>query len=143
MTGLIERVKIDEGYRRHPYRCPAGVLTIGYGRNIDKDSGGKGIDETEASILLRNDLAAAEIDMINLFPGWLVFGQVRRAALLNMRFQLGGRGIRKFVKMIAAINKGSWIMAAREATLSRWAAQTPERAYRVAMEIRDGVDLSG
>ena len=142
MTDPVERLKLDEGYRRHPYRCSAGALTIGYGRNIDPDHGGQGIDEPEASFLLRNNLAAAEIDMRSIFPDWRNIGMVRQAALLNMRFQLGATGFRGFRLMIRHANAGQWIRAAREATLSKWARQVPERAYRVAMEIRDGVSLS-
>ena len=29
---LVEKVKEFEGFRKNAYRCPAGVLTIGYGR---------------------------------------------------------------------------------------------------------------
>ena len=29
---LVEKVKEFEGFRKTAYRCPAGVLTIGYGR---------------------------------------------------------------------------------------------------------------
>ena len=141
MTDPVERIKLDEGYRRYPYRCSEGVLTIGYGRNIDPDHGGQGLDEIEASFLLRNNLSSAEIDLKSIFPGWRDIGYVRQAALLNMRFQLGASGFRGFRLMIRHANDGQWIRAAREATLSKWARQTPERAYRVAMEIRDGVAL--
>ena len=30
-----EQLKQDEGWRLKPYRCTAGKLTIGYGRNIE------------------------------------------------------------------------------------------------------------
>ena len=37
---LLERIKKQlvrhEGLRLKPYRCTAGKLTIGYGRNLDK-----------------------------------------------------------------------------------------------------------
>ena len=31
----IELIKYHEKYRRFPYRCTAGKLTIGYGWNLD------------------------------------------------------------------------------------------------------------
>ncbi len=141
MTSLIDQVKADEGYRRYPYHCSEGVLTIGYGRNIDENGGGAGLAESEAALLLCNDLAVAESDLLRLFDGWAEFGLVRQSALINMRFQLGAGGFRTFRNMIRHVNAGHWLRAAREATQSRWAIQTPERAYRVAMEIRDGVSL--
>lgn len=142
MTSTIEQLKADEGFRQHPYRCTAGALTIGYGRNIDPDKGGKGISEGEASIMLRHDLIEAEDDLADVFPDWSSIDLVRRGALLNMRFQLGPHRFRGFKNMIAAARRGYWIIAAREASNSLWARQTPERAYRVAMELRDGVALT-
>ena len=32
----IELIKYHEKYRRFPYRCTAGKLTIGYGWNLDE-----------------------------------------------------------------------------------------------------------
>ena len=142
MIDVIEQVKRDEGYRRYPYRCSAGVLTIGYGRNIDEEHGGEGLSEPESGILLRNNLAAVESDLGQIFPGWAEFGLVRQSALLNMRYQLGPGGFRGFRKMITHINDGRWLQAGWEAMQSKWAVQTPRRAHRVAEEIRDGVALS-
>ena len=45
-----------EGLRLKPYRCSAGKLTIGYGRNLED----VGIDEKEASMMFERDWAQAE-----------------------------------------------------------------------------------
>lgn len=139
---LNERVKADEGYNPYPYRCSQGVLTIGYGRNIDKEHGGGGISEDEASFMLRNDLGDAELDLRKIFEKWADFGIVRQSALVNMRFQLGPGGFRSFKRMIWQIRHGNWQLAAREAMDSLWASQTPERAWRIAEELRSGIDLT-
>ena len=136
---LFERIKRDEGFRRHGYRDHLGVLTIGYGRNIDAEAGGPGITESEASILLARDLDGAERDLQLIFPRWAEFNQVRQQALVNMRFQLGPTRFRSFRRMIRAINAGRWVLASQEALDSRWAGQTPGRAYRIARELRTGV----
>ena len=141
MTEPVEQIKRDEGFRSHAYRCSQGVLTIGYGRNIDPDGGGKGITEGEASLLLRHDLIEAEADLATLLHNWHQIDPVRRGALLNMRFQLGPHRLRGFVRMLTAVRAGSWRRAALEATDSLWARQTPNRAYRVAKELRDGISL--
>lgn len=44
----------DEGFRSKPYKCTAGKLTIGVGRNIEDN----GITEDEAMYLLENDIAS-------------------------------------------------------------------------------------
>ena len=141
MTELFEQIKQDEGFRRHPYECTAGALTIGYGRNIDPDHGGPGISEDEAHHMLRNDLAAAEIDLRGVFPNWKTIGLVRQNALVNMRFNLGPNRFRGFTNMIAAINRGAWGMAGFEARDSRWFHQVGQRAVRIAQEIETGVSL--
>ena len=32
---VMNQLVMDEGLRLKPYRCPAGKLTIGVGRNLD------------------------------------------------------------------------------------------------------------
>jgi lysozyme len=53
---LMNRIKAQlvryEGLRLKPYRCTAGKLTIGIGRNLDDC----GISQTEAYVLLENDI---------------------------------------------------------------------------------------
>ena len=54
-ANLLERMKEQllrhEGLRLKPYRCTAGKLTIGIGRNLDDC----GISQKEAYALLDND----------------------------------------------------------------------------------------
>ena len=137
---LATRLRKDEGLRLHVYRCPAGRWTIGYGRNVDPN-GGKGITKIEAEILLHNDVVEVEKDLRQAFPGWDEFDQVRQLALANMRYQLGPGGFRGFKKMIAFAKRQEWMRAFGEALDSRWAVQDPNRAQRVARELRDGVIL--
>lgn len=139
---LADQIMADEGYVRYAYICPAGDLTIGYGRNISEN--GPGISETEARILLGHDLAECDVDMGRLFTWdfWTTLDMVRRNALTNMRYQLGPAGFRGFRNMIAAIKHKQWGLAAQHALDSRWAVQTPRRAQRIAEELRDGVALS-
>lgn len=131
--------------------CPAGKLTIGYGRNIDP-AGGKGLSEAEARFNLRNDVLEARSDCEGLIgPLWEDIDEVRQGALAGMRFQLGPVKFRRFRKMLAAIPDavltGDWAKVADEAWDSVWSGQrpgrpgaaTPERAARVTQEIRSGV----
>lgn len=57
---LLERIKEQlvkhESLRLKPYRCPAGKLTIGYGRNLDDN----GITKAEAYELLSNHIRSCE-----------------------------------------------------------------------------------
>ena len=55
----IELIKRFEGCRLEAYRCPAGVLTIGYGHTGNVNQGQR-ITQADADRLLREDAAKIE-----------------------------------------------------------------------------------
>ena len=124
-----------EGLRLFPYWDTASPprITIGYGRNLED----KGITEAEAEILLAHDIEEA-IQDVSKFSFWSHLSQTRKAALINMRFQLGPSGIRKFKKMLAALHELDFVKAANEMLYSQWAKQTPGRAREVSQMMRKG-----
>ena len=131
---LRRQLIVHEGYRRTPYHCTAGILTIGIGRNLDD----VGIDREEARYLLDRDIARATDDLASF--GWFhVLDVIRQRALIDMRFQLGPSRFRGFAKMIAALARQDYAMAAAEALDSKWARfDTPGRAQTVAAMLRTG-----
>lgn len=140
MTGddLINQLKRHEGFRSKPYRCTAGKLTIGIGRNLDD----KGISEDEAYIMLLSDISDATNDLIKAKPQvWerLNDDSVRQCVLINMTFNLGISRLLKFKKMWAAIEAGDYAEAADEMLDSRWAAQVGERALELSDMMRTGI----
>lgn len=58
----IELIKKHEGLRLAAYLCPAGIPTIGYGHTKGVKLG-QVISEEEAEQLLREDLAASEMEV--------------------------------------------------------------------------------
>lgn len=130
-------LKEDEGFSPTVYKCTAGKWTIGYGRNVDPD-GGKGLLESEAQVLLANDITEYEDDLKRVFPAWDSFSLRRKSALLNLRFQLGPARFRGFRKMIAAIEVGDWDKASAELIDSSVQHQTPRRNSRRANELKQG-----
>ena len=137
---LVDRIIKDEGFSAFAYTCPVGRTTVGYGRNIDRQ-GGKGLTEVEARMLLHNDLIECDNDLSDLFGAqfWKGLDAVRRYALINMRFNLGPAGFRSFENAIEAIRHRRWSQAGAEILDSRYAAQVPSRANRIAFEIIDGI----
>lgn len=121
-----------KGGRHYPYRDTMGKLTIGYGRCLDDI----GISEDEALALLEHDLIAAENAVESLSLGEL--GDARRAALVDMAFNLGAAGLGKFKLMLEALRQGKWDLAAVEALDSDWADQVGKRAEEIARIIRTG-----
>lgn len=132
-NNLINWLKRDEGFAAFPYSCPAGQLTIGYGRNLEK----RGITQKEALFLLENDMDDFYRQLLNL-DWFITLPPGVQDALINMTFNLGFIGLLKFKKMIAALENKDYATAAREALDSLWARQVPARAKRVAVQIRAG-----
>lgn len=132
-TELIESIKRHEGLKLNPYRCTAGKLTIGYGRNLEDE----GISQREAEILLKNDIAKSFEDARSLdyFDG-LSFE--RQNVIVEMVFNMGLPRVRMFRKMAAAIHQGDFNEAARQMINSKWAEQVKHRATELAVKMKRG-----
>ena len=134
---LTDLIKKHEGFRSSPYRCSAGKITIGWGRNLDD----VGITEQEAEMLLQNDIKRAEDDLQTIFQADFLFSALtydRYSVLVNMMFNLGLTRFKGFKKFIAAINEKDWQRAAHEMLDSRWAKQVKTRAYELARMMEKG-----
>jgi lysozyme len=124
----------DEGLRLKPYRCTAGKLTIGIGRNLDD----VGISREEAETLLDHDIAALTADFDRALPWWRGLSEARQRGLVNMGINLGLPRLLGFRRMLAALERGEFATAAAQALDSTWATQVGARAQRIAALIRQG-----
>lgn len=122
----------DEALKLKPYRCSAGKLSIGVGRNLDD----VGISEAEAMFLLGTDIAGVLADLDRNLPGWRNLPEAVRLAIANMCFNMGWPRLALFKGMWAALDAGDWDKAADEALDSLWARQVGARAVRIADLIR-------
>ena len=125
---LIESLKRDEGFRKFPYRCPAGKLTIGYGFNLDDE----GIDEDIADFWLIYKVKKFEAELAKNFPTYRVLDAARQDVLCNMAYNLGISRFMGFRQMLAAIERNDYVTAAKEMLNSSWAQQVGFRAQRLA-----------
>ena len=130
---LIDSVKEGEGLRLKPYRCTAGKLSIGYGRNLDD----VGITKDEAELLLKNDLEKAEKEA-EKFPVYSKLNQARKDVLIEMVFNMGYSRLSGFKKMFEALEKGDYDEAANQMLDSAWHKQVGKRAERLAYFMRIG-----
>lgn len=135
---LLARLIADEGEVLHAYECPAGYLTIGVGRLIDKRRGG-GITQEESRYLLRNDIRRIVSQCESRFDWWDLLDHVRQQAIVCMAFQLGVNGVANFRKMVAAIKVRDFAEAARQMIDSNWHQQARARCERMAEIMRTGV----
>lgn len=137
---VIAELTRDESLKLKPYRCPAGKLTIGVGRNLEAN----GISLGEAEIMLRNDIEGVAIGLDKEIPWWRNLSEVRQRVLVNMAFNLGVDGLLPggknpgFPNTIKLIEAGQYLEAAQAMLASKWAKQVGPRAIRLAAMMRDG-----
>ncbi len=106
--------KVDPG-RAHPYICPAGYWTIGFGHLCDPKH--PPITEKEAGAYLRADLATALSATLRYCPVLAAETEGRLAAIVDFTFNLGA-GRLQTSTLRRRINQGDWASAAGE--LRRW-----------------------
>lgn len=137
MTDELRRQLIrHEGLELKPYRCTAGKLTIGVGRNIED----VGISRDEALMLLENDIRECHADLYRIFPAFHGIAPGRQYALVDLRFNLGPSRFRTFRRMIAAVQAKDWDAAADELIDSRWWHQVQDdRKTTLHRQLKDGV----
>ena len=134
---LREQLKRDEGVVRHAYTDSLGFTTIGVGRLIDMRRGG-GLSPDEIDYLLDNDIKEKTAQVLAALPWASKLNEPRFAVLVNMAFQMGIGGLLRFHRTLGSIEDGQYFEAAVEMLESTWAKQTPERANRLATQMKTG-----
>lgn len=130
---LVEQLKKHEGFRAYAYTDTTGHKTIGYGFNIDA-----GISERSAEALLQSQLAELWLQCNQEFHAWWWrLSRARQGVILNMAFNLGINGLKKFKKMLNAIAEGDDEAVVNEMLDSKWAHQVKGRAWELADQWRD------
>lgn len=150
MHEAIERLIVHEGLKKKPYKCPAGYLTIGVGRNVETNPITEEekkvigdwehvITENGAKYLLKNDIIKAHKNCKKFIECYKELDDERQYALLDMCFNLGIIGLLKFRKMLYAMSIGDYKGAAKECLNSKYAKEVGKRAIRIAKTIEKGV----
>lgn len=131
LARVVAMLQEEEGFRAHPYRDAGGVLTVGYGTNLDV-----GITREEGAYLLKERLRTEVAALAGTWPAYYDAPERARAALADMAYQLGGRGVLGFDELLGHVERREWDEAAAAALASVWASETPARAERVARVFR-------
>jgi lysozyme len=125
-------IKSNEGLRLMPYDDSLGLTTIGYGRCLETN----GITQAEADMLFTNDMDVVVYELRKIFTNFDGLGYSQQKCLMDMCFNLGSTRLRKFKKMIAAIEAGDFNKASVELLDSRYARQLPRRSGDNAILMR-------
>jgi lysozyme len=133
LNRLRAMLEQDEGLRLKPYRCTAGKLSLGIGRNIED----VGISKTTAYQMLEEDIERSVRTCRSIFgiELWDKWGPERRMGWINFAFQLGPAGMLGFRNTLRAAMAEDWKKVEENFKLSRWIKQTPQRAERVIAAI--------
>ena len=110
----LNLIKVFEGLSLSAYRCPAGVLTIGYGHTGDVYED-QVIDMDEAELLLQQDLEKFEdavVDVVNV-----PINQNQFDALVSFTYNIGIGAFRKST-LLNLLNEEKYAEAAEQ--FLRW-----------------------
>ena len=131
---MIERIKRHEGLRFTPYEDSRGNLTLGYGHKLTTPIG-----RHAALEILREDVTNAWLQFFRL-PAEAIDRLTikRKEVLVEMTFNLGLNGVRKFRRMLKAMEQSNYDGAADEMLDSQWAKQVKSRAIELADMMREG-----
>ena len=131
----------EEGFRSKVYRCSEGYPTIGYGQVIGPKDGPLGnvtIPQEVANLWLETTVKQLH-ESLRIEMWYAKQVGSRQAILLSMAYQLGLTGLKKFKRMIGALEAKRYDDVKAEALDSLWAKQTPARATRHANQLQTGV----
>lgn len=129
---LVQELIQHEGLRLKPYKCTAGKLTIGVGRNIED----RGISQDEAMYLLDNDIKLSRAELTKNLP-WFTKAHVKvKEVLINMHINLGWPRLSGFKNTLSLLGKGKYNEAAAEMLNSQWAKQVGSRAIYLSNKLK-------
>jgi lysozyme len=131
---LLAQLKRHEGFRSKVYKCPAGYMTIGYGRNVETN----GITKEEAEYLLQKDVEKIEKKLSEKLSWFSDLEEPRRAVLINMAFNLGIAGLLKWKNTLECIKEGEYSGASSAIRQSKYARQVGNRAKELANQMETG-----
>ena len=126
---LIERIGVNEGFRSKPYQCSEDVWTIGHGLTW--------LTKEESLHILTGRISQLHLKLLDDLDWYKDMPPEVQGVLIEMVFQIGFSGVMKFRKMIANMQEKNWKAAAEEMLDSLWAKQTPGRANRLAVIVRE------
>jgi lysozyme len=111
----FHRVPNSDPGRAHPYLCPAGYWTIGFGHLCDRDHPPVTIQGAE--VYLEHDLCVALEATLRFCPVLATASEERLASIVDFAFNLGA-GRLQTSTLRRRINDRDWPRAAHE--LRRW-----------------------
>ena len=131
---------VDEGFSPNAYHDHLGFPTIGFGQKLSNDLWGDlkeypRVNKENALEFLTSRLWSS-YERLELY-GWVKEAEpLRTAIILCMEYQLGLRGLEKFVRTKEAWLHNDFGLTSERMLNSKWATQTENRANRYAQMMK-------
>jgi lysozyme len=141
---LEAELRRDEGVRYWPYKDTAKPPrdTVGVGRNLQAKplpaNWAYPLTPAQVTQLLEQDIADTLANLDRNLPWWRQMDDVRMRVLANMAFNLGIGKLLGFKNTLAAMQRGSYAVAAAGMKASDWYGQVGARAARLCQAMETG-----
>lgn len=137
--GLLNSIKLHEGFRKDAYQDTKGIWTIGYGTNLQVLS----IDEQLAAKWLYAKIAEATA-FVDKWHWDDKLDPMRREVVVEMIYNLGPEfgdedGFKDWPKFVGQVREGRYKDAADNMRATLWASQVGLRARRLAAQMEFGL----
>lgn len=139
---LILDLKSDEGFRAEAYPDPLSggdPWTVGFGSTGPNIKRGTVWTEAQAETALVTRVSAIAETLAQTLDWYAALSDLRQDVLCNMAYNLGTQGLLAFHHTLTAMSLNDWEAAARGMLASKWTTQVPNRAKRLAEQMRTGV----
>lgn len=128
MIDIAQMLIKHEGLRNFVYRCPAGKLTIGVGRNLED----RGITNAEAMYLLHNDIENVIQQLKDRFYWFENIHEDAQAVMTDMCFNMGLGGLLTFQATLEHLKNENYKAASVTMLESKWKTQVGVRALELS-----------
>lgn len=131
MEALRKQLKFHEGLSLEPYRDTKGFLTIGFGHKLKEKCDPIHLHEAE-ELLTQDTYHASDQFMRWKFSHSLTLNIDRSRIIIELIFWVGYYGFLRFQKMIKALEKRDYHLAALELYNSELGKNYSKRARRLS-----------
>jgi lysozyme len=148
---LEAELRRDEGVRYSVYldTSTPPKRTCGVGHNIDVSPLPAGwtfpLTDAQVTQLLARDISTSLAKLDQALPWWRQMDEVRQRVIANLVFNMGignaslGTGVLGFRNTLAAMQRGSYSVAAAGLKASKWYGQVGSRAPRLCQAMETGL----
>ena len=134
-ASVADDLRAFEGLRLNAYLDTTGHFTCGYGHRCAE---GTKMTLLTAEKALADDILRAERGAKEVFPTFSAQPQHVQDVLVELTFQMGQSGMRKFIEFGKAIQSRDYALASECLIDSRFHKQTPARCEALARKLTHG-----